>query len=158
MSGEKQNTRLVWRSGMTFDATTTTGHHLVVDALPPTGEDNGPKPIELVLTALAGCTAMDVLSILQKKRERVQAFEVWVEGTRRPEPPMIYTDIQVVYRVCGDVRPEAVQRAIELSETRYCGVSAMLRPHTRITSRFEIVPGIQAPRAAEQLPVSETWR
>lgn len=136
---EKQSTRMVWRDQMTFDATTTTGHHLVIDALPPNGNDNGPKPIELVLTALAGCTAMDVLSILQKKREPLEGLEVSVEGTRAIEHPMIYTNIEVVYRVKGNVNPESVARAIELSEAKYCGVHAMLEHSAKITTRYEIV-------------------
>ena len=82
MIHEKQSTHVVWRAGMTFDATTTTGHHLVLDAPPPNGEDRGPKPIELMLTALGGCTAMDVLSLLQKMREPVIELNVDVEGTR----------------------------------------------------------------------------
>jgi putative redox protein len=136
--GSREFTRMVWRQGMTFDATTTTGHHLVIDALPPAGNDNGPKPIELVLTALAGCTAMDVLSILQKKREPIEGLEVFVEGVRQAEHPRIYTDIQVVYRVRGNVAPTALARAIELSETKYCGVSAMLKSSAHITTRYEI--------------------
>lgn len=135
---EKQFTRMIWRENKTFDATTTTGHHLVIDAVPPSGNDNGPKPIELLLTALAGCTAMDVLSILQKKREPIQGLEVYVEGTRAQEHPMIYNTIQVVYRVRGNVNPGALERAIELSETKYCGVNAMLRERAHITSRYEI--------------------
>ncbi len=133
-------TRMVWRNGMTFDGTTTTGHHIVIDALPPTGADNGPKPIELLLTALAGCTAMDVLSILQKKREPIQGLEVLVQGERCQEHPRIYTDIEIVYYVRGNVNPDAVARAIELSETKYCGVSAMLGARAKIETRFEIDP------------------
>ncbi len=140
MANEKQSTHLVWREGMTFDATTTTGHHIVLDALPPGGDDRGPKPIELVLTALAGCTAMDVLSILQKKREPVLGLTVDVIGTRASTHPMIYTDIEIVYRVRGDVSPLAVERAMELSETKYCGVHAMLEHSARITARYEIEP------------------
>ncbi len=136
---EKQFTKIVWRDRMTFDATTTTGHHIVVDAPPPGGNDNGPKPIELLLTALAGCTAMDVISILKKKQEPVQALEVYVEGKRATDHPMIYTDIEVVYRVTGNVKPESIARAIELSEMKYCGVSAMLGKSAHIMTRYEIL-------------------
>jgi len=139
MTNEKQFTHLVWREGMTFDATTTTGHHLVIDAVPPSGKDRGPKPVELVLTALAGCTAMDVLSILQKMREPVLGLTVDVEGTRAATHPMIYTDIALVYRVRGAVSAESLERAIELSKTRYCGVQAMLEQSVRIQSRYEII-------------------
>jgi putative redox protein len=140
MSAEKQSTHLVWREGMTFDATTTTGHHLVLDALPPNGNDRGPKPIELLLTALAGCTAMDVLSILKKMREPVTGLTVDVEGTRAETNPMIYTDIRVTYHVRGDVARASVERAIGLSKIRYCGVHAMLEQSAHITSRYEIEP------------------
>lgn len=138
MSNEKQFTHLVWREGMTFDATTTTGHQIVVDAVPPSGQDRGPKPIELVLTALAGCTAMDVLSILQKKQEPVRGLTVDVIGERATTHPMIYTNIQIVYRVRGNVSPVSVARAVGLSNTKYCGVHAMLEHSARITTRYEI--------------------
>ena len=137
-------TRMVWQHDMTFEGKTTTGHSIVIDAVPPAGSDNGPKPVELLLTALAGCTAMDVLSILQKKREPLQGLEVYVAGTRADEHPRVYRDIEVVYRVRGNVSPEAVAHAIELSETKYCGVSAMLRPTANITTRYEIEPAIEA--------------
>ncbi|MDL1896384.1 OsmC family protein [Anaerolineae bacterium CFX7] len=140
-----ESTRMVWRKEMTFDATTTTGHRITIDVPPPNGNDNGPKPIELLLTALAGCTAMDVLSILQKKREPLEGLQVLVNGTRRAEHPRIYTDIEIVYQVCGNVNPEAVARAIELSETKYCGVSAMLRQSAKLTTRFEITAPPSAP-------------
>lgn len=140
MAIEKQFTHLVWREGMTFDATTTTGHQLVLDSAPPEGDDRGPKPIELLLTAFAGCTAMDVLSILRKKREPVQELIVDVAGMRATTHPMIYTDIEVVYRVRGNVSPFALRHAIELSETKYCGVHAMLEHSAHISSRYEIEP------------------
>ncbi len=136
----KDFTKMVWRQDMTFDAQTTTGHQLVIDTIPPNGNDNGPKPVELLLTALAGCTAMDVLSILQKKREPVEGLEVLVEGERASEHPRVYTEIQVVYRVRGNVSADAVARAIELSETKYCSVHATLRHTAHITTRYEIEP------------------
>jgi putative redox protein len=140
MFPEHQHTHVEWRAGMTFDATTTTGHHIVLDAPPPNGDDRGPKPIELLLTALAGCTAMDVLSILQKKREPVLELVVDVEGTRAATHPMIYTDIEIIYRVRGDVTPDALERAIELSCTKYCGVHAMLEHRAHLHTRYEIQP------------------
>jgi len=136
---EKQFTKMVWRDGMTFDATTTTGHHIVVDTPAPSGNDQGPKPIELLLTALAGCTAMDVISILRKKQEPILGLEVVVEGKRAAEHPMIYTAIEVVYRVTGNVKPESIARAIKLSETKYCGAAAMLGKSAKITTRYEII-------------------
>lgn len=138
---EKQRTVARWRERMTFDAYTTTGHHIVMDAAPPNGDDRGPKPIELLLTALAGCTGMDVLSILQKKREPLEAFEVEVEGVRAEDHPKVYVEIDVVYRVTGNVKRESVERAIELSRDKYCGVSAMLSEIAKINHRYEILAG-----------------
>jgi putative redox protein len=139
MSNDKRAAKVVWRERMTFDATTATGHHLVTDAAQTGGgDDRGASPVELLLVALAGCTAMDVVSILQKKREPLKGLEVWVEGTRAPEHPKIYTDIELVYRARGNVHSNALAHAIELSETKYCSVGAMLGKSARITTRFEI--------------------
>ncbi len=138
---ERHHTLARWRERMTFDAYTTTGHHLILDASPPNGDDRGPRPMELLLTALSGCTGMDVLSILQKKREPVEAFEVYVEGVRAETHPKVFVEIDVLYRVTGNVKPESVERAIELSRDKYCGVSAMLHEIARINYRYEILAG-----------------
>lgn len=95
--------------------------------------------MELLLIALGGCTGADVVSILDKKRQRVTAYEIEVRGDRRPEHPRIYTSIEVVHRFRGyKVDPKAVAHAIELSETKYCSVSAMLAVAAKITTRYEI--------------------
>ena len=132
-------TQVDWRERMTFDATTPSGHSLVLDAAPPLGDDRGVRPMELLLTALAGCAAMDVLSILEKKREPVKGLQVTIHSKRAPEYPKVYTDIHIVYHVRGDVKADSMERAIELSETKYCGVGAMLGKCAVITSEFEIV-------------------
>ncbi len=131
----------IWRGDRwTFDATTTGGHAIVMDTdYGDTLAEHGPTPIELLLTALTGCSGTTVLSILQKKREPVEGLEVRVDGTRAETHPKVYTHIDVVYRVYGNVKTESVERAIELSETKYCGVSAMLSKVTTMTHRFEIV-------------------
>lgn len=133
-------TQVNWRERMTFDATTNSGHSLVLDSAPPAGDDRGARPMELLLTALAGCAAMDVLTILEKKREPVEAFQVTVHATRAEEHPRIYTDIRVLYHVRGSVNPHSLARAIRLSETKYCGVAAMLGKCATITSDYEIEP------------------
>jgi putative redox protein len=139
------STRVVWRERRTFDATTSSGHTLVLDSAPPEGDDRGVRPMELLLTALAGCSAMDVLAILQKKREPVQEFQVIIHAARADEHPRVYTDIQVVYHVRGNVNPKALEHAIHLSETKYCGVGAMLGKGARITHKYEIERADQAP-------------
>ena len=137
---EPPTTRVVWRERMTFDATTNSGHSLLLDSAPPNGDDRGARPMELLLTALAGCAAMDVLSILEKKREAVEGFEVVIHAKRAHEHPRVYTEIHVLYRVRGNVNARSLAHAIELSETKYCGVGAMLGKCATITSQYEIEP------------------
>jgi len=126
----------VWTSGLAFDVTATrSGFSVRVD-----GEaKKGFSPMELVIVGLAGCTGGDAISILQKKRQKVTAFEVRVHGERADDYPRKYTNIEVTYIVTGrGIDPEAVRRAIELSETKYCSVSATVRGVAKITSCFEI--------------------
>ncbi len=103
------------------------------------GVDAGPQPHRLLLLALAGCTAMDVISILRKKRQQVSGLNVEVHGKRADQHPKVYTQIEVLYRVRGNhVDPQAVERSIELSKTRYCPVIAMLGKVAEVTTRYEI--------------------
>ena len=103
------------------------------------GVGAGPDPVRFLLLGLAGCTAMDVISILRKKRQEVTSLEVEVHGTRVDKHPKVYNRIEVVYRVEGnEVDARALERAIELSETRYCPVIAMLGETAEIVSRYEI--------------------
>lgn len=98
------------------------------------------SPMELLLISLGGCTGADVSSILQKKRQRITSYEIEVRGQRRDEHPRIYTNIEVIHKFKGyNIDEKAVAHAIELSETKYCSVSAMLSASTRITSRYAIV-------------------
>ena len=104
-------------------------------------EAEGPSPMQVVPAALGGCTAMDVISILRKKRQPVTGYEVEVVAERRmDEHPRIYTRMEIIHRVHGrGISPAAVAEAIELSDTKYCGVHAMLEHAVVITSRYEIV-------------------
>lgn len=103
------------------------------------GQGAGAQPLRLLLLGMAGCTAMDVISVLRKKRQEVSHLEVEARGTRVDEHPRVYDRIEVVYRVRGrEVDSKAVERAIELSETRYCPVIAMIGEVTELTSRYEI--------------------
>lgn len=130
-----------WVEGLEFEATTGSGHRITLDASEEAGGKNrGPSPMEMLLVGLAGCTGMDVIDILRKKRQAVSGLEARVEGARAEEHPMVYTDIEVVYVVRGtDVSPQAVERAIELSETKYCSAGAMLGKTAKIRSHYEIV-------------------
>lgn len=113
-----------WDGGMHLVADAGSGHRLEMD---DEAGDRGFRPAELVMVALGGCAALDVVSILRKKQQTVTSYEVSVRGTRREAHPMAYTDVVVEHRVEGDpLDPEAVRRAIELSANKYCTVTAVL--------------------------------
>lgn len=132
--------RTVWKGDMTFESAGRQGLHVVMDATPESGgQAQGFTPMELLLVALAGCTAMDVISILKKKRQPVTSFEIITRGERADDHPRIYTSIEIEYIVRGQgIDPRAVERAIELSETKYCSVSNMLNKAARIITRYRI--------------------
>jgi putative redox protein len=94
--------------------------------------------MELLLMALGACTAVDVVLILQKKREKLEALEVLCSGEKATEPPKVWTKLELVYRLRGELTDAAVKRAIELSEEKYCSVAAMLRKTATLTWRYEI--------------------
>lgn len=132
--------RIRWNGGRRFAGWDEPGHGIVMDAAPPTGEGTGARPIELALYALGGCTAIDVIGILGKQRQRVRDFEVVVTGEQREEQPRRYDRIAVEYVVTGwGIKESMLQRAIELSEERYCSVRAMIAPDIELTSSYRIV-------------------
>ncbi len=132
-------------TGRQFVAQSGTGHALVLD---DADGHTGAKPIELALLALGGCTAFDVISILRKKRQRVTGYEIVLRAEQRPEPPTYFTQVEILHRLRGEVDPEAVKRAIELSENKYCSVGAMISKTAKIVSTFEILPGAASQAAA----------
>jgi putative redox protein len=131
-----------------FVGRTGSGHRLVLDAA---AGDSGPRPAELVPLALAGCTAMDVISILRKKRQEITHYEVRASGTQREEPPAIFTRIDIIHDVEGvEVDIDAVRRAIELSATRYCAVGSTLSTGvTEIHHTYVLRSGDDEPRTGE---------
>jgi len=126
------------RDARQFVVETGSGHHLLVDDVQGA---SGPKPIELVAAALAGCTAFDVITILRaKKRQRVTAYEVRVEADQAERAPQVFVSVRIHHIVTGyDIDPAAVSEAIRISEEKYCSVEAMLRHTATITTTFEIV-------------------
>jgi putative redox protein len=128
-------------TGMRFEVQAGSGHHVTLDAAEHGGGHNaGFRPMELLLVGLAGCTGMDVISILRKKRQDVTGYEVHVQGVRAEEHPMVFVEITVEHVVTGHhIQPEAVARAIELSEERYCGAGAMLGKVAHLTHTYRIV-------------------
>lgn len=119
-------------------ATTPGGYSLTLDS--KGDRKSAPTPMELLLISVAGCTAVDVVSILKKKRQAVTDYRVEISGERRDEHPRAFTKMNVHHIVYGhDVSEQAVSAAIELSDTKYCSVAATIRPTVQITTTFEIV-------------------
>jgi putative redox protein len=131
--------KLVWKSGLSFNGLTDSGFTVPMDAsVDHGGANDGARPMELILLSLGGCTAMDVISILQKKRQEVTNFEILLHADRSSDHPKVFTDITVEFVVTGhNLDEEAVKRAVELSETKYCSANAMLSKsvpiHTKVT-------------------------
>jgi putative redox protein len=129
-----------WSRRMSFRGEAGSGFSVPLGAEAAVGGDeDGFRPLELMLVSLAGCTAMDVISILQKKRQQVTGFSVQVDGERADAHPRVFTRIRLQYTIRGrGIDPAAVARAIELSETKYCPAQAMLRPGVSMESTFEV--------------------
>ena len=127
-----------WRGGGSFIGRNNKGGTIQMGK-----PSEGPyvSPVELVLVGLAGCTGLDVVDIMEKKREPLTAMKVKVRGRRAEEHPMVYEEIEVTYLIWGDgINPKSVERAIELSEEKYCSVSAMLCTVAEIRSTYQIFP------------------
>ncbi len=128
-------------SGWSLDAVTQSGFGVSFDTADSGAARRGPSPTEVVLAALAGCTAMDVASILRKKRQRVVDYQIAVSAEKADEDPTVFLSIVVEHQVVGDVETEAVRRSVELSATRYCPVSAMLSASVTIEHRYRLWRG-----------------
>jgi putative redox protein len=133
-------------TGRQFVAQSGSGHAFLMD---DAEGKTAPKPIEVALLALGGCTAFDVISILRKMRQKVTGYEVEVRAEQREEPPAYFTRVEIKHRLRGKIEPEAVKRAIELSETKYCAVGAMISKTAKIETTFEILPELHSATPAE---------
>lgn len=128
----------IWESGLRFVTNGTSGHPIPLDSDRST--NSAPGPMEMVLRSLCSCTATDVAMVLTKTRQRWSGLEVSAEGDRATEPPEVYTRIRLQYRVRGEaVDASVVERAIKLSEEKYCSVYAMLRSTATLTYNVAIV-------------------
>jgi putative redox protein len=126
--------KAIWTDKERYLGEATSGHALVMDTA---SEKTASTPMELVLIALCGCTASDVVGILRKKREPFTHLEVHAKGERAAGYPAVYTEIKLVYRVSGAVSPKAMEDAVRLSKEKYCSVSAMLEKTAKITFEIE---------------------
>lgn len=125
--------------GLSFDVDFTTGQRIITDGAKQFGGQNlGPQPMHLLLSGLGGCTAMDVISILRKMRQPVEAYRVEVHASSAEEHPKVFTDITIKHIVTGEVEEERLAHAIELSADKYCPAIAMLGEVAKITNEYEI--------------------
>ena len=135
------------------EARTVDSHLVSMDSDEPEGVGQAAGPKEVLLAALAGCTSMDVASILRKKRQTATAYQLVVSGETAADHPRVFTSIQVEHRVEGDVSALALRRAIELSATRYCPVNAMLAAGVTIEHRYRLT-GADGARREERVVVT----
>lgn len=125
----QQKINCTWKKGMTFESEIS-GHRLIMDAVPTVGgNDEGPRPKPLVLASLAGCTGMDVVSILRKMQQPFTYFNIEVDADSTEDHPKTYNAMKIIYefRESDGLDPKKVEKAVQLSQERYCGVSALLK-------------------------------
>ena len=135
--------RITWLEDMTYVAQSASGHALVIDGPPELGGHNlGPRPMELVLMGMGGCTAIDVVNILQKARQALRGCELQIAAERADSDPRVFTTIQIRFILTGkNLSAKHVERAIHLSAEKYCSASIMLGKTAQITHTFEIREG-----------------
>ena len=135
----KQDISISWKDGMAFEAAVN-GHKIMLDAAEQFGgKDRGPRPKPLMLVALAGCTAMDVVAILTKMRVVLDNFDVRVEAEQSEEQPVHYTSMHIIYEFWGkDLPVDKLEKAINLSHERYCGVSVVYRKAMPVTHAYVV--------------------
>jgi len=133
-----QTSKVQWIGEQKFVAVSPSGHAVTFDS--DRGSNAAPGPMELLLMALGACTATDVVIILGKKRQKLQSLEVLCSGERAPDPPQVWTRLEILFRLRGRLEASAVERAIELSEGKYCSVSATLKKTAELSWRYEILP------------------
>ena len=130
--------------GMRFDVETGSGYTIRLDmAAGEGGAGAGPQPMEMLLVGLAGCAGMSNLLILRKRKQDVRAYEIHIHGRRAESHPQIFTEIIVEHVITGkDIKPEIVERALLMTEQKYCGASVMLEKTARISHTYRIVLGV----------------
>ena len=133
---------ITWVEDMQFVAKGETGHAIVMDSSEEVGgHDTGARPMEVLLMGILGCTAMDVISILKKKRQPITGLKIFATGDRNAEHPKYYTKIHLEYVASGDVDVEALERSAQLSEDKYCSAIATVRGKAEITRSCRVEKG-----------------
>jgi putative redox protein len=133
--------KVVWKGGLAFTGSVNSGYLIPLDARKESGgKELGFRPLQLFAIGLVGCTGMDVISILAKKKQEVTDFEVSAQIERADQHPMVFTNIVITYQVTGkNIDRAAVERAVELSETRYCPAQAMLSKAVEISHKIVLI-------------------
>ena len=134
-----QTATVKWVGEQKFLGISPSGHAVALDS--DRESNKAPGPMELLLVALGACTATDVVIILEKKRQKLDALEVIASGERAADPPTVWTKLELLYRLRGRLDEAAVKHAIELSEEKYCSVAAILKKTATLTYRYEILKG-----------------
>ena len=134
-----QTASVKWIGEEKFAATSPSGHMVAFDSDRESNTATG--PMEMLLMALGACTATDIVSILKKKRQKLETLEVICSGERAEEPPRVWVKLDVLFRLRGNVEEIALKHAIDLSKEKYCSVAATLKHTAKITWRHEILPG-----------------
>ena len=132
--------RVQWLDGRAFVGESGSGHAVVMDGSPETGGRNiGIRPMEMLLIGMGGCTAFDVVMILERMREKVTEVDISLDGERADEDPKVFTAVKVHYKIKGrGLKPANVERAIKLSEEKYCSATAIIGATAKIHSSFDI--------------------
>ena len=126
--------RVRWLDGRAFVGESGSGHAVVMDGAPESGGRNiGVRPMEMLLLGLGGCTAFDVVMILEKSREKVTGLDIELDAERAPEDPKVFTKVRLIYKLRGrNLKPATVERAINLSAEKYCSASIMFGKTAKI--------------------------
>lgn len=132
-----QTASVKWIGEQKFVATSPSGHAITLDSDRESNKAAG--PMELVLMALGACTATDVVTILEKKRQKLDSLEIICSGERANKPPTVWIKLEILYRLRGQLEDAAVRQAIQLSEDKYCSVAAMLRKTAALSWRYEVL-------------------
>jgi putative redox protein len=137
---DRMKAKVSWINGRAFLGETGSGHGVVMDGAPEAGGRNiGPRPMEMMLLGLGGCTAFDIVMILEKARARVTGCEVELVGIRADEEPKVFTEVKLVYTIRGhDLKPALVERAVTLSAEKYCSASKMFEKTATLTHEWKI--------------------